>query len=106
GRRLDFVMANGPAQGLSLRWGNMQGGVISHSCQLIFALTSSGLPLPSELLMSMDALGVTITNTLNLNQYLVIGGATSCTIDFCAPNICNKSDIYSFLSQNRTLSPL
>ena len=43
--------------------------------------------------MSMDALGVTITKTLNLRQYLVIEGATSCTSDLYAPNMYTKTQV-------------
>ena len=76
----------------------MQGGVISHSSQLIFALTSSLPPLQSNLYMTMDVLGVTITKTLNLRQDLVIDGATSCSSDLYAPNIYTKTQVDGFLS--------
>ena len=72
----------GPLKFYHYDWGNMQGGVISHSSQLIFALTSALPPLQSNLYMTMDVLGVTITKTLNLRQDLVIDGATSCASDF------------------------
>ncbi|MFM7984700.1 MAG: hypothetical protein ACKPKO_35795, partial [Candidatus Fonsibacter sp.] len=71
---------------LSLYFGNITGGVISHESQLIFALTSSDPPLQSNTYMTMDALGVTITKSLNQSQYLVINGATSFASAFYAPN--------------------
>ena len=86
----------GPLKFYHYDWGNMQGGVISHSSQLIFALTSDLPPLQSNMLMSMDVLGVTITKTLNLRQDLVIDGGTSCTSDLYAPNMYNKTEIDSF----------
>jgi hypothetical protein len=56
----------GPLKFYHYDWGNMQGGVISHSSQLIFALTSDLPPLQSNMIMSMDVLGVTINKDIEL----------------------------------------
>ncbi|MFM7982954.1 MAG: hypothetical protein ACKPKO_26880, partial [Candidatus Fonsibacter sp.] len=94
----------GPLKLYHYMFGNMTGGVISHESQLIFALTSDLPPLQSNTYMTMDALGVTITKSLNLSQDLVINGATSCASDFYAPNIYNKSQTYNKTEINNLLS--
>ena len=65
----------GPLKIYTYEWDGIQKGVISHSNQLVFALNSSSLqPLPINICMTMDLLGVTIPKSLTASSFVKSGG--------------------------------